>query len=49
MKIPSKRERQQITFNHLSNINFQDNMNLYKKCITDPYSFFGFSCYSYIR
>ena len=33
MKIPSKQELHQITFNHLSNIDFQDFVNLYKKCI----------------
>ena len=38
MKIPNKRE--QIAFNHSSNIDFQDFMNLYKKCTAKPYSFF---------
>ena len=28
-----------ITFNHSSDIGFQDFMNLYKKCIAKPYSF----------
>ena len=32
MKILNKRERQQIAFNHSSNTDFQDFMNLYKKC-----------------
>ena len=32
MKIPNKRELQEIAFNHLSDIDFQDFMNLYKKC-----------------
>ena len=32
MKIPNKRELQQIAFNHTSDIDFQDFMNLYKKC-----------------
>ena len=32
MKIPNKRELQQITFNHSSDIDFRDFMNLYKKC-----------------
>ena len=36
MKIPNKRELQQIAFNHLSDINF---MSLYKKCTAKPYSF----------
>ena len=39
MKIPNKRELQQIVFNHLSDIDFQDFMNLYKKCKPKPYSF----------
>ena len=32
MKIPKKRELQQIAFNHLSDIGSQDLMNLYKNC-----------------
>ena len=32
MKIPNKIELQQIALNHLSDIDFQDFMNLYKKC-----------------
>ena len=39
MKISNKRELEQIPFNHLSNIAFQDFMNLYKKSTTEPYSF----------
>ena len=39
MKIPNKRELQQIAFNHSSDINFRDLMNLYKKCSTKPYYF----------
>ena len=39
MKIPNKRELQQIVFNHSSHIDFQDFMNLYKKCTAKPYSF----------
>ena len=39
MKIPNKRELQQVAFNHLSDIEFQDVMNLYKKCTAEPYSF----------
>ena len=39
MKIPNKRELQQIAFNHSWDIDFQDFMNLYKKCTTKPYSF----------
>ena len=32
IKFPNIRELQQIAFNHSSNIDFQDFMNLYKKC-----------------
>ena len=39
MKIPIKRELQQIAFNHSLDINFQDFMNLCKKCTAKPYSF----------
>ena len=39
MKIPNKRELQQISFNHSSDIDFKDFMNLYKKCTAKPYSF----------
>ena len=39
MKIPNKRELQQIAFNHSSDIDFQVFMNRYKKCTAEPYSF----------
>ena len=39
MKIPNKRELQQIALNHSSDIDFKDFMKLYKKCSTEPYSF----------
>ena len=39
MKIPNKRELQQIAFNHLSDIDLKDFMNLYKKCTVKLYSF----------
>ena len=39
MKIPNKRELQQVAFNHSSDIDFQDFMNHYKNCTTKPYSF----------
>ena len=42
MKIPNKRELQQIEFNHSSDIFFQGFMNLYKKYTAKPYFFFGF-------
>ena len=40
MKIPNQRELEQIALNHSSDIDFQDFMNLYKKCTAKPYSFF---------
>ena len=39
MKIPNKRECQHIAFHHSSDIDFQDFMNLYKRCAAKPYSF----------
>ena len=39
MKIPNKRELQQIAFNHSSDVDYKDFMNIYKKCTTEPYSF----------
>ena len=39
MKIPNKQELQQTTFNHLSDIEFREFMNLYKKCTAKPYYF----------
>ena len=39
MKIPNKRELQQITLNHSSDIEFKDFMKIYKKSIEEPYSF----------
>ena len=39
MKIPNKRELQQIAFNHSPDIDFQDFMNFYKKWTAKPYSF----------
>ena len=39
MKIPNKRELQQIEFNNSSDIDFQNFINLYKKCTEKPYSF----------
>ena len=32
MKNPNKQELQQIAFNHSSDIDFKDFMNIYKKC-----------------
>ena len=39
MKIPNKRELQQIVYNHSSDIDFKDFMDHYKKCTAKPYSF----------
>ena len=39
MKIPNKRELQQIALNHSSNIDFKDFMKIYKKGTKEPYSF----------
>ena len=39
MKIPNKRELQQIALNHSSDIGFKDFMNIFKKCTAKPYSF----------
>ena len=39
MKIPNKRELQQMALNHSSNIDVKDFMNIYKKCTAEPYSF----------
>ena len=39
MKIPNKRELQQIALNHSSDIDFKDFMKIYKKYTAKPYSF----------
>ena len=39
MKIPNKRELQQIALNHSSHIDFKDFMKIYKKYTKEPYSF----------
>ena len=39
MKIPNKRELQQIAISHSSDIDFKDFINIYKKCADEPYSF----------
>ena len=39
MKIPNKRELQQIALNHSSDINTKDFINIHKKCTDKPYSF----------
>ena len=39
MKIPNKRELQQIALNYSSDIDFKAFTKIYKKCSTEPYSF----------
>ena len=39
MKIPNKREFQQIALNHSSDIDFKDFIKNYEKCTAEPYSF----------
>ena len=39
MKIPNKRELQQIVLNHSCDIDFKYFMNIYKKSTKEPYSF----------
>ena len=39
MKTPKKQDLQQTAFNHSSNIDFKEFVNLYKKCTAKPYSF----------
>ena len=39
MKIPNKRELQQIALNPSSDIDFKDFMKIYKKYTKEPYSF----------
>ena len=39
MKIPNKRELQQIALNHSSAIDFKDFIKVYKKFTDIPYSF----------
>ena len=39
IRIPNKRELQQIPFNHSSDIGYEVYMNLYKICTAKPFSF----------
>ena len=39
MKIPNKRELQQIALNHSSDIDFKDFIKVYKKFVAEPDSF----------
>ena len=36
MEVPNKQKLQQTAFNHWSDIDFKNFMNLYKKCTTKP-------------
>ena len=39
MKIHNKRELKNITINHSADTDYKDFMKIYKKCISEPYSF----------
>ena len=39
MKILHKQDFQQIAYNHSSDIDFEDFMNIYKTCTAEPYYF----------
>ena len=39
IKIPNKRELQQIGLHHSSDIDFKDFIKIYKKCTAEPYYF----------
>ena len=39
MKIPNKRDLQQITINHSYDINTKDFIKIYRKCTDKPYPF----------
>ena len=39
MKIPNKRELQQIALNYSSDIDLKDFIKMHKKCTDEPYSF----------
>ena len=39
MKIPNKRELQQIEMNHSSDVDFKDFIKIYKTCTAESYSF----------
>ena len=39
MKIPNKRELQQIASNHSSDTGFKDLMKFYKECTKEPFAF----------
>ena len=39
MKIHKKRELQQIAINHSVDIDYKDFMKIYRKCLSDPFTF----------
>ena len=39
MEILNKRDFRQIVFNHSSDIDFKEFINIYKKCSTKPYTY----------
>ena len=39
IKIPNKRELQQMSLNHSSDTGFKDFIKIYKKCTAESYSF----------
>ena len=41
MRIPNKRELQQIAINHSVDTDFKDFINYYKKCTGKPYSLYS--------
>ena len=45
MKILNKRDLQQVAFNHSSDNDFTDLMNLYKKCIDATLASYNLSCF----
>ena len=49
MKIPNKRELQQIAFNHSSDIDFKRLYESLPKMYCKTIFFFGYQCCSYIR
>ena len=38
MKLPNKQEINRIASHHLSGIDFKEFINIYKKCLSKPYS-----------
>ena len=39
MKVYNKKELQRITTNHSANIDYKDFMKIYRKCVSEPYTF----------